>query len=123
MCGELRARPAAKCLDVEFVVGAIRELPDDVPLQFAADFQNSTVHAPVPPEFMQAMITGSQRMPGWAWKAIAEGFIEEPAIEALARVPFPVLVMSGQKDEIFPRTEIAPILGRKTEPSGRTGTG
>ena len=79
-------------------VGAIRELPDEVPLQFAADFQKSTVHAAVPTEFMDAMIAGSQKMPGRVWKALAEGFIEEPAIEPLSRVPFPVIVMSGEKD-------------------------
>jgi non-heme chloroperoxidase len=90
-------------------VQAVRELPDEVPLAFAADFQKSTVHAPVPPEFLQAMIAGSQGMPGRVWKSIAEGFIEEPAIEPLARVPFPVLVMSGERDEIFPRTEIAEL--------------
>ena len=82
---------------------AITGLTDPVDEAFVREFQMSTIAAPVPEPFLEAVIANSRRMPARIWKAVIQGLIEfEPAA-----IPPPVrtLVLGGREDAVFSSTE------------------
>ncbi len=81
----------------------INGLTDPVDETFVREFQMSTIAAPVPEPFLEAVIANSRRMPARIWKAVIQGLIEfEPAA-----IPPPVrtLVLGGREDAVFSATE------------------
>lgn len=82
---------------------AVNALTDPVDEAFVRDFQMSTIAAPVPAPFLEAVIANSRRMPARIWKAVIQGLIEfEPAV---VRPDVPALVLGGREDAVFSRTE------------------
>jgi pimeloyl-ACP methyl ester carboxylesterase len=92
---------APRC-DNDVVTGlgeAINALTDPVDEQFVREFQYSTVALPVPPEFMDAAIANSRRIPARVWKDILVGLLAyRPAAE---RPAVRTLVLGGKKDAVF----------------------
>ena len=85
------------------LMDAVNGLTDPVDEAFVRDFQMSTVHAPVPEPFMEAVIANSRRMPARIWKAALQGLIEDEV-----KVPSPsvrTLVLGGRQDAVFSSTE------------------
>jgi pimeloyl-ACP methyl ester carboxylesterase len=82
---------------------SVNELTDPVDDSFVRAFQLSTIAAPVPEPFLEAVIANSRRMPARVWKAVIQGLIEfEPAV---ARPDVRTLVLGGREDAVFSRTE------------------
>ncbi len=80
-CAHVRQRRASWKLQ-----GVVNELTDPVDETFVRDFQMSTIAAPVPEPFLEAVIANSRRMPARIWKAVMRGLIEfEPAVGATRR--------------------------------------
>lgn len=83
--------------------GVVNQLTDPVDEAFVREFQMSTIAAPVPEPFLEAVIANSRRMPARIWKAVIQGLIEfEPAA---ARPDVRTLVLGGRQDAVFSRTE------------------
>lgn len=81
----------------------VHELTDPVDATFVREFQMSTIAAPVPEPFLEAVIANSRRMPARIWKAVIQGLIEfEPTV---VRPPIRTLVLGGREDAVFSRTE------------------
>lgn len=81
----------------------VNELSDPVDEAFVREFQMSTIAAPVPGPFLEAVIANSRRMPARIWKAVIQGLIEfEPRV---SRPPVRALVLGGREDAVFSRTE------------------
>jgi pimeloyl-ACP methyl ester carboxylesterase len=78
---------------------AVDALTDPVDEAFVREFQQSTVCAPVPRDFMEAAIANSCRTPARVWRAALRGFIEEPI--ALVRPDMRTLVLGGKQDSVF----------------------
>jgi non-heme chloroperoxidase len=87
------------------VQAALRDLPDPVPADFARQFQASTVHAPVPPEFFERIVDESLKLPGRLWRAVFDGIIAFEDTDRLPRIGARTLLLWGEKDGLFPRED------------------
>ena len=87
------------------VQAGLRDLPDPVPPDFARQFQASTVHAPVPPEFFERIVDESLKLPGRLWRAAFDGIIAFEDTGRLARIGARTLLLWGEKDGLFPRED------------------
>lgn len=87
------------------VQAALRNLPDTVPTEFARQFQASTVHAPVPPEFFERIVNESLKLPGRLWRAVLDGIVAFEDTDRLARIRARTLLLWGERDGIFPRED------------------
>ena len=54
----------------------LRDLPDPIPVEFARDFQASTVYRPVPPEFFERIVAESLKLPPRLWRLAIDSLIE-----------------------------------------------
>ena len=87
------------------VQAALRDLPDPVPAEFARQFQASTVHAPVPPEFFERIVDESLKLPGRLWRAMLDGILAFEDTDRLARIGARTLLLWGERDGLFPRED------------------
>ena len=83
----------------------LRDLPDPIPLDFAREFQASTVHHPVPPEFFDRIVAESMKLPPRLWRLAIERLVESDDTARLARIEAPVLLLWGDRDALFSREE------------------
>jgi pimeloyl-ACP methyl ester carboxylesterase len=82
---------------------AVNALTDPVDETFVREFQMSTVYAPVPEAFMEAVIANSRRMPARVWKAALAGMIGDEV--KLSQPQVRTLVLGGRHDAVFSSTE------------------
>lgn len=84
---------------------AVQTLTDPVPYAFAYEFQASTVFHPVPDEFLQTAVGESLKLPAQVWKDVLDGLIATENADRLDEIQGPTLVIWGEQDAIFPRSE------------------
>jgi pimeloyl-ACP methyl ester carboxylesterase len=84
---------------------ALRDLPDPIPLEFAREFGNSTLHLPVPPEFFDRMVADSLKLPPRLWRMTMDRLVEYDDTKQLARIQAPTLLLWGDRDGLFSREE------------------
>jgi pimeloyl-ACP methyl ester carboxylesterase len=82
---------------------AVMALTDPVPEAFAREFQVSTIHRPLPPEFVDRTVVESLKLPAHVWHGLMRGMLATPPAE-LAGARFPTLLLWGDRDAIFPRS-------------------
>jgi pimeloyl-ACP methyl ester carboxylesterase len=87
------------------VLDSIRDLPDNVPAEFARAFQASTAFAPVPSDFFDRVIDESLKLPGHLWREIFSGLLESDDRQALRQIRAPTLLIWGEHDALFPRDD------------------
>jgi non-heme chloroperoxidase len=81
---------------------AVNALPDSVPVDFVRAFQVSTFHRPLPPDFVEAVIAESMRLPAGVWRSLMDGMLAaESAAPALAAAAVPTLLLWGEFDAVF----------------------
>ena len=85
---------------------AVLALTDPVSPDFVREFQYSTVHHPVPDDFMAQAIGESLRLPARVWHGLIEGMFAMPSGSGLGTTAAPVLLMWGDRDGVFPRSEL-----------------
>jgi pimeloyl-ACP methyl ester carboxylesterase len=68
-------------------------------------FQESTVARPVPPEFFEAIVAESVKVPARVWRATFAEFLLQDHSDALGRVTAPTLILWGDKDAFSDRRE------------------
>ena len=84
----------------------VRALEDPVPPEFAQEFQESTIHHPVPEEFLSTAVSESLKLPARVWRDYMEGGILRPDHTArLGEINAPTLIVWGEQDAFFPREE------------------
>ncbi|HJU54982.1 MAG TPA: alpha/beta fold hydrolase, partial [Pyrinomonadaceae bacterium] len=85
---------------------AIDELDDGpVPEEFVREFQTSTVHAPLPAEFMERVVAESRKVPARVWRGAVAGFFADEPGDRLVRIKAPTLIIWGDREMVFPRAE------------------
>lgn len=93
--------------DLKLAVDALTEPVNEA---FVREFQASTVHEPVPPEFMDTVVAESRKLPVRVWQELMAGmFATEPA-SALGRARIPALVAWGEHDAFVPRAEVDALI-------------
>jgi pimeloyl-ACP methyl ester carboxylesterase len=83
----------------------LRDLPDPIPVEFAHDFQASTVYRAVPPEFFERIVAESLKLPPRLWRLAIDRLVEYDDTEQIARITAPTLLLWGDRDALFSRTE------------------
>jgi pimeloyl-ACP methyl ester carboxylesterase len=87
------------------VQNALRDLPDPIPTGFAHEFQASTVHHPVPPEFFERIVAESMKLPPRLWRLALDHLVEHDDTQQLSRIDTPTLLLWGDHDALFPRAD------------------
>jgi len=86
-------------------------LPETVPEKFAHDFQVSTTFNPLAPEFLQTVVNECRKTPARVWReAMAEMLAPEANVE-LKKIKTPTLILWGDKESVFPRSEQDLLVG------------
>ena len=84
---------------------AMASLPDTVPADFAMEFQASTVHQPVPEEFLVRVVAESRKVPARVWRAALAGLLETERFTGIGGSRIPTLLVWGDRDAMFSRSE------------------
>jgi len=83
----------------------VSTLTDPVDPAFVRDFQLSAVERPVPPEFIDAIVDESLKVPARVWKGALEPFLTNDFVPQLSRIRVPTLLIWGDRDAFIPRAE------------------
>ena len=104
---------------------AVRALEDPVPVEFVREFQESTIHVPVPDSFLEDVIAESLRLPARVWKAVLDGLVAADDRADLGRIAAPTLLLWGERDAYFSRADqdalVAAIPNARLQVYGETG--
>jgi pimeloyl-ACP methyl ester carboxylesterase len=90
------------------LVEEMRALEDPVPPEFVRGFQESTIHQPVPQEFLDTVVSESLKLPARVWRDYFEQAvlsIDHDYVLPLREIDVPTLVLWGEQDPLFPREE------------------
>ncbi len=80
---------------------ALRSFTDSLPMAFIREFQVSTVHRPLPPGFLDRVVSESSRMPLHAWLGVSAEFLAD-SVPRAQRIVAPTLIIGGELDGPFP---------------------
>lgn len=94
-------------LDLEQMVTV---LVDPVSNEFVREFQVSTVHQPVPPEFMDRVVAESLELPARVWHSVMDGMLATPRADGLEGNLTPALILWGDHDALCTRGEQDALL-------------
>lgn len=83
----------------------IRDLPDPVPLDFAREFQASTIHKPIPEEFFEGLLAEAVKLPARLWREVFRAIMDYDDVADLGRIVAPTLLLWGDRDALFPRQD------------------
>ncbi len=84
---------------------ALESLPDAVPADFALEFQASTMHQPVPEEFLTRVVAESRKVPARVWRDALAGLLETERFTGLGGGRIPTLLIWGDRDGMFSRAD------------------
>jgi non-heme chloroperoxidase len=84
---------------------SLRDLPDPIPEAFAREFQASTVYRPLPQEFFDRLIVETLKLPSRLWRPLIDRLIEYDDIREVGRIAVPTLLLWGDRDALFSRSE------------------
>jgi non-heme chloroperoxidase len=83
----------------------VAELPDPVPVEFARQFQASTVHVRLPDPFFDGIVAESAAIPARIWRRTFDGILAYDDTAELAHITAPTLVIWGEHDGLFDREQ------------------
>lgn len=83
----------------------LRGLPDPVTVEFAREFQSSTVYRPLPPEFFERIVAESLKLPPRLWRLTIDRLVEYDDSRQLVRIEAPTLLLWGDRDALFSRAD------------------
>jgi non-heme chloroperoxidase len=87
------------------VRASLATLEDPVSMEFARQFQASTVYAPVPPDFFEGLVAESVKLPARLWRAVFDGILAFDDAGRLGGIAAPTLILWGERDALFPRED------------------
>jgi pimeloyl-ACP methyl ester carboxylesterase len=105
---------------IDEFAAAVNALQDPVPEQFAREFQVSTIHQPIPDEFLDTAVATSLRLPARVWRGIMAGMLATAPAPELDRLGIPTLALAGERDAVFPAAVRRELLAQL--PSARSVT-
>jgi non-heme chloroperoxidase len=89
---------------------AVDSLVDPVPPAFVREFQVSTIYHPVPDEFLDEAVAVSLKLPSRVWREVMAGLLATKPVAGLGRSGIPTLILWGDRDSGFPRSEQEALL-------------
>jgi pimeloyl-ACP methyl ester carboxylesterase len=94
------------------VNGIVQGLRDPVDSLFAREFQASTAFRPLPPTFLDRVVAESMKAPARVWHDALGGLLAGAATGELGRIQVPTLVIWGEHDGLFDRSQQDELLRR-----------
>ncbi|HEX3183780.1 MAG TPA: alpha/beta fold hydrolase, partial [Pyrinomonadaceae bacterium] len=88
----------------------VNALKDPVPEKFVRDFQTSTIFHPPPDEFFKGVLRETMLLPAQVWQAVMTEMMSPKANADLTKIKAPTLILWGDKETIFPRSEQDALL-------------
>jgi pimeloyl-ACP methyl ester carboxylesterase len=79
----------------------LRDLIEPVSVEFARDFQASTVYHPVPADFFERIVTESLKLPARLWREMIDRLVEYDDAPQLSTITAPTLLIWGNHDALF----------------------
>ncbi|HZI30646.1 MAG TPA: alpha/beta fold hydrolase [Gemmatimonadaceae bacterium] len=76
-------------------------LADPIPLEFARDFQQSSIAITVPPAFFQQVVAESRKVPARIWRAVLDDLVQNDAPVNHAKFGVATLIISGKRDAFW----------------------
>lgn len=98
--------------DLNGFLVAVNELTDPVPEAFAEEFQVSTIYGSLKDGFLEDVVSESMKLPARVWKLALNELIIGDATSPLEQIAAPTLVLWGDQDTIWPRTEQEALAAR-----------
>jgi non-heme chloroperoxidase len=84
----------------------MRALEDPISPEFVREFHRSTIHHPVPEEFLSTALSETLKVPARVWRGYMEGVVLEVDDTArLGEIETPTLILWGERDAILGREE------------------
>jgi non-heme chloroperoxidase len=84
----------------------LADLEDPIPPEFVRGFQESTIHHPVPEEFLSTVISQSLKVPARVWRDYWEGVVlTVDDTPRLGEIDVPTLILWGEHDAFLQREE------------------
>ena len=81
-------------------------LGDPISPEFVREFQESTIHHPVPEEFLLTVISQSLKVPAHVWRDYWEGVVlTVDDTSRLGEIEVPTLILWGEHDAFLHREE------------------
>ncbi|MGD0303307.1 MAG: alpha/beta hydrolase, partial [Candidatus Acidiferrales bacterium] len=106
------------------LVSVFEALQDPIPYTFARDFQASTIHAPVPPDFFETLVSEALKAPASTWHGLGKSFESQQPVP-FDQIKVPTLVFWGDKDNFFQKADeellVSKIAGAKLVVYPNTG--
>lgn len=83
----------------------VNALKDPIPEKFVRDFQVGMAFQPLGDEFTKAVIRESLNIPARVWREVMAEMLSPKAQVELAKIKVPTLILWGDKETVFPRSE------------------
>ena len=103
------------------LLSATAGLSDPVPEEFCREFQMSTISRPLSPDFIDAVVKGSSKVPLRVWTGCLEGLLRHAP--PLQQIACPTTILWGDRDSVFSREEQEELRSRIPEAELRIATG
>jgi pimeloyl-ACP methyl ester carboxylesterase len=88
----------------EFVANGIDPLTDPIDAGFAREWQLSTTARPIDPQFLEAVVRETLKVPARVWRATFHGFLETPDFtHELRGITVPAALFWGERDSYAAR--------------------
>jgi pimeloyl-ACP methyl ester carboxylesterase len=88
----------------------VNALKDPIPEQFVRDFQLSTMFQRPSDEFVKAVVKESSTVPARVWREVMSEMLSPKAQVELAKIKVPTLILWGDKETVFSRSEQDKLL-------------
>ena len=83
----------------------VNALKDPIPEKFVREFQVGMAFQPLPDGFVQAVVRESLNIPARVWREVMAEMLSPKAQVELAKIKVPTLILWGDKETVFPRSE------------------
>jgi non-heme chloroperoxidase len=89
-----------------------RQSKPTVDVDFARDFQFSTVYSPIPADFAEIVVADAAKLQDYVWHGIKVGLSGDHFEDQLSKIQAPTLVLWGEKDTLVTREETDLLLSK-----------
>ena len=83
----------------------VNALKDPVPEEWVREFQTSTIFHPPSDDFFRGVLKESLRLPARVWQEVMTEMMSPKAQAELSKIKVPTLILWGDKETVFPRSE------------------
>ncbi len=83
----------------------VNTLKDPVPEKFVREFQTSTIFHRPPDDFFNGVVKETLTLPAHVWREVMDEMMSPKAKADLTKIKAPTLILWGDKETIFPRSE------------------